>query len=402
MAAQKFAFFSQFARRLPDPGFHKSHQIERHILMVPVKSVPVGLPDDPNARLPNTRRRVYRGIEDSLLNRGDNTPGTFHLKHKGITLIADTVVRRGEGSEYTVTCRAGHGIVDGGHTYKLITDNLSNPDLPDDQHVKFEIITNIPEQWITEIAGGLNTAVQVEDMSLEHLAGKFDWIKDELKNEPYFRDLAWREGEDGEYDARDLIAMMTCFLSEKFPNNASEHPVFAYEKKSKALDLFSENEAAYLKVRPILKDILTLYDIIALHAREKWNEATKGKAGNATFMEKRERGKFKFIFLQEEHERRLSTAALYPMLAAFRWMVEEDPSKKKYRWRGGFKNVLARWDVAAPELMQLTFDQNKEVGRTPNALGKSRTHWNNLHTKLAKLDQDAELIQLRKVAAERR
>jgi hypothetical protein len=50
-------------------------------------------------------------------------------------------------------------------------------------------------------------------------------------------------------------------------------------------------------------------------------------------------------------------------------------------------------------MMRLTFEQNNETGRTPNALGKSRAHWNNLHTKLAKLDQDAELIELRKLAA---
>jgi hypothetical protein len=398
----KFTFFSNFARRLPDPIFHKSHQIERHVLLVPVKSVPIGLPYDPNARLPNTRRRVYREIEQSLLDRPDNTPGTFHLKHKGITLIADSVTRRGEGNEYLVICKPGHGIVDGGHTYELVVKNLDNPDLPDDQYVKFEIITNIPEPWITEIAGGLNTSVQVEDMSLDNLAGRFDWIKEELQDQPYFGRLAWREGEDGDFDGRDLIAMMTCFFIDQFPNkDGAEHPVFAYEKKSKALELFEKNPAAYEKIRPILKDILTLYDTIALEAREKWNKAVGGKAGHATFMEKRERGKFDFIFIEKEDDRRLATAALYPMLASFRWMVEEDPKRKKYRWRGGFKTVLERWNEAAPELMRLTFDQNNESGRTLNALGKSRAHWNNLHTKLAKLDQDAELIELRKAAAAR-
>ncbi len=84
------------------------------------------------------------------------------------------------------------------------------------------------------------------------------------------------------------------------------------------------------------------------------------------------------------------------MLAAFRWMVEEDPATGKYRWRGGFNTVLRRWHDATPELMRLTFEQNRESGRTPNALGKSRTHWSNLHTRLAKIDQEAELEALRK------
>jgi AIPR protein len=398
MATRKFAFNSHFARRIPDPIFHKSHGIERHILMVPVRAVPPGLPLDPNARLPsNTRRRVYREVENSLLNGGDNVPGTFHLKHKGVTIIADSVQKRGE-NEYIVTMQPGHGIVDGGHTYKLISDNLSNPELPTNQFVKFEIITNVPEDWITDIAGGLNTSVQVEDMSLDNLANKFEWIKDELAKQPYFKRLAWREGDEGEYDARDVIGLMTCFLIDEFPNNGTEHPVMAYEKKSKALELFENEEENYQKVRPILKDILTLHDTISLEARQRWNDAMGGKAGHATFMEKRERGKFKFIFIGKEDERRLSNAALYPMLAAFRWMVEEDQKTKNYRWRGGFKAVLERWEQAAPDLMALTFDQNRDAGRTPNALGKSRAHWNNLHTKLRAIDQDAQLKELRKRA----
>jgi len=401
MPTRSFDVACTFARRMPDPVFHKSKKIERHFLMVPIKNVPVGLPFDPNARLPNTRRRVYREIEDSLLNGPECTENTFHLKHKGITLIADDVMRRTE-TEYTIKFRPGQGIVDGGHTYELITRNLSNASMPANQHVKFEIITNVPEDWISEIAGGLNTAVQVEDMSLDHLAGKFDWIKEELKSEPYYKELAWREGDDGEFDARDLISLMTCFLLDAFPNSGSDHPLFAYEKKSKALELFEEHGDWYEKVRPILKEILRLHDTIALEARAKWNKAFSGKAGHATFMEKRERGKFKFIFIGKTDERRLSNAALYPMLAAFRWMVEEDPTKKRYRWRGGFKTVLERWEQAAPELMRLTFEQNNETGRTPNALGKSRPHWNNLHTKLAKLDQDAELVELRKLAGARR
>lgn len=390
----KFVFECEYARRIPDPVFFKSYKIERHVLLVPVRSVPKGLPYDPNARLPNVRRRVYRDVLDSLLNGADNTPGTFHLKHKGITLIAEDVLRRGD-NHYVVTMDDGHGIVDGGHSYKLIVDNLDNPDLPAKQYVKFEILTNIPKAWITEIAGGLNTAVQVEDMSLDSLEGRFDWIKKELAKQPYFSKLAWKEGQPGEMDARDLVSLMTCFLIDEFPNNGPDHPVMAYEKKSKALELFEQKGTTFEKMRPILKEILVLHDTISLTAGEKYNKAYKGKAGNATFMEKRERGKFQFMFINREDQHRLSNAALYPMLAAFRWMVEEDPKTGLYRWRDGFGAVLKRWNEAAPDLMKATFDENERGGRTPNALGKSRPHWNSLHTKLAKLDQDRELALLR-------
>jgi hypothetical protein len=96
MSNNTYRFAAPYARRLPDPIFHQSHGTERHVLFVPVRSVPKGLSLDPNARIPNLRRRIYRDIEASLFDR-DTTPGTFHLKHKGITLIADSVARAGEG-----------------------------------------------------------------------------------------------------------------------------------------------------------------------------------------------------------------------------------------------------------------------------------------------------------------
>ena len=60
-----------------------------------------------------------------------------------------------------------------------------------------------------EIAGGLNTSVQVQDMSLDNLEGLFEWIKDELKSEPYFERIAWKENQPGEFDARDIVSLLT-------------------------------------------------------------------------------------------------------------------------------------------------------------------------------------------------
>src|SRR5688572_10837595 len=84
MSSRTFDFQSEFTRRLPDPVFHKDRGMERHILFVPVTAVPAGLPMDPNARVPNIRRSVYREVRESLLSND----GRFHLKHKGITVVA--------------------------------------------------------------------------------------------------------------------------------------------------------------------------------------------------------------------------------------------------------------------------------------------------------------------------
>ena len=73
---------------------------------------------------------------------------------------------------------------------------------------------------------------------------------------------------------------------------------------------------------------------------------------------------------------------IYPIIAAFRWMVEEDDTGN-YCWRGGFENVLKRWKDTAPDLVRKTFERSKELGGNSNAIGKSRTHWDTLHQTVA-------------------
>jgi len=37
---------------------------------------------------------------------------------------------------------------------------------------------------------------------------------------------------------------------------------------------------------------------------------------------------------------------------------------------------------AGPELVEETYNATREIGRTPDHLGKNRGHWDNLHMKL--------------------
>lgn len=67
-------------------------------------------------------------------------------------------------------------------------------------------------------------------------------------------------------------------------------------------------------------------------------------------------------------------------------MVEEDKKSKKFVWRGGFKAVRALWDQSALELLKMTKQASDELGRNPNAIGKSRNHWANLFARVAMRD----------------
>ena len=382
---ENYTFNVRYARRIPDPVFKEVHGSECHIFIVPVRSMPQGLPDDPNARRPKISKRIYQDVEESLLNR-NGEPGTFHLKNKGIVVIADSVEQQ-SNSKYVVSMLSGiHGIVDGGHTYKLIERNLDNPDLPEKQFVTVEVRTKIPEGLIPEIAGGLNTSVQVAPMSLDNLAQKFNWLKKEIRDQAYADKIAWSENDPGEFDGRDLITLLTMFNVELFSNEKDEHPVMGYERKAGALKEFEKREGSYQRMTPIVKDIFRLHDIIRKNATTLYNKETGGKAGSLAFVEKRKQGVFDFVFTGDTHNFRLMNGALYPMLAAFRWYVVSDPQNLTTHWRKDFNEVLQAWEGMAGELMRATVQTSNELGRNPNAIGKSRNHWSSLHARVAKSD----------------
>lgn len=385
--SSSFIFLARLARRIPDPVFHDDLSIDRHIFFVPVRAVPKGLPLDPNARVPNLNRRVYRELRDSLLNV-DVVPGTFHLKHKGITVVAKKVEKR-ENGEYLVTLSEGHGILDGGHTYELITS--IGDDLPESQFVKFEILVNVPPAWIVPLAQGLNTSVQVQQFALDDLAGKFDWMKEELADQPYLKEIAWRQNEKGAYDARDLVSFLTMFNITAYPNAGDAHPVMAYASKAKTLEAFDRDENQYRHLRGILKDILLLHDEIQCTARQFWNESG-GRFGKLDFVESKKRGEFTLHFNGQQTQYRLMNGALFPILGAFRWMVDTYPDGSGAHWRGGFDNVLSLWRDSAATLMKRTATANNELGRNPTALGKSTNLWASLHALIAKKDMEARML----------
>ncbi len=374
------------ARRVKHPVFP---QIEKHYFTVRTKDVPAGMRWDANAREPvGTNRQVYRDVKESLLAR-TSRPGSFDLMNKGITILA-TDVRRIDDSTYEIVLNDGEGIVDGAHTYRIVTESQSDPDLPDEQHVEIQVRTGVDDKLITDIAKGLNTGIQVKAHSLANLAGAYDWMKEEIGNEDYFEQIAWREGDEGEYDVRDLICILEALNVVDFPNNKPNHPIHAYEKWSvpaaKFAKDFNENsgnakKGTYYRLRPLLKGALVLFDTIRHDFREIHNQHG-GSAGHLKILEEAPKTKdFTFPFAKLSPERyRLTKGALYPIFAAFRNAVEMKNGRAE--WVAGIDSVMELWDEAGPELVNETYNATRDIGYLPDQLGKSRGHWANLHKTL--------------------
>jgi hypothetical protein len=374
-----FTFPAHFHRTQPDPTGNKEQK--RHTFYVALKDFPRDLPLDPNARTPNINHGIYKDILRSALSND----GLFHLKHKGITLVAEEVKPRDEKGPVTtlsIRMRDLDGILDGGHSSEIIgrVQDISAEDgVPiGRQFVKVDVVTRVPFDDIMEMSKGLNTSVQVKEISLENLAGHFDWLKKLLADTDYSNLIGWQENAKCELDARDLVSVLACFNLKHFPADVDAiQPVIAYEKKSKVLELYQNDRESFEQLAPIVKDILYLYDAIRSE-REAWNEEG-GKFGGLAFVEKKEKGFF-LPFIGETVTYRLMDSVVFPMLAGFRCMVTA--KRGKYAWKGSFDQVLDLWKESSVGLLRLTKQVSDEHGRNPNAIGKSRPHWSNVLTRV--------------------
>lgn len=384
---------SEYSRRFPDPMNENTNgdplNIEHHILLVRAMDVPSGIPKTPNPREQRIDKGIYKKIRESLQN-GDDL--SFHLKNKGITILAHQLEYSADKKIVTVYFGENDGIADGGHTYEIILATQADGTCPEGQYVKIEIITGVLQEMAVDITGGLNTAVQVDDASLMNLEGKFDWVKEALKKEPYADQISYKQNEEGMFDVREILGLMTLFNVNKFPY--PQHPREAYVSKAKCLDLYEADPDSFKMLKPLLKDILFLHDYVHIRSRKRRNEVEGGRtAGMTGVYATKKRGDYEFIFIGDQEAKRLSSGkldaklydgALYPMLGAMRFLVEQKQGAANYSWKlRSFDEVKTFFDDIAPELVNTTYNTSLIYGRKPNPIGKDDNHWDNMYKTVA-------------------
>jgi hypothetical protein len=385
----------KYARRMPDPNFEGA---ERHFLLVPAGDVPEGLLRGANPRDPEVSRPVYRQVARSLAGQDDSVPGSFHLKHRGIKIIADDVRKsphKVKGLEqYEIHFPPEDeqcGIVDGGHSYRILLDAKAKGTTPPDQFVELQVLTGVPDTLVTDIAGGLNTSMQVQLKSLEDLKHSFEFLKKAL-GPTLTGQIAWHEGDDGDVDVVDVMAMLSCFDTITYPGRES-HPVDAYRRKKSQLELFTRDPDKFKRLAPIAKDVLYLHDWIAYDSIDRWQEVggvsgSGGKYRSLDMVERADHRDLEFTFIGKRSDNRLRRPAVFPILGAFRVMVEDDPRRKAIgdyppaRWHGGFESVMSLWSEVGGSLLRIFYDHWASTGRDLHAAGRSTALWNALYTEL--------------------
>lgn len=368
--------FPVFAlRKMPDPV--NDTQFGRYFAVAKVSDLPNNLPKDTNPRKQNLKTHVAKKITAGLM--GHDTGSIFHLLNRGMLISAESVKFDNQTNILTLRLpnKEKHGVVDGGHTYEVIKDNIA--EMPFDQYVTIEIMTGIEDDFM-EIAGARNTSVQVKDKSLAELEGKLDVIHSLVKGLPFENNINYVEFDTNEIDVLDIIAILTIFHNDL---HKSSPPVYCYSGKSSALKIYLKQPDSYLKLRDVAADIFNLYDHIKRSMWAIYKEELGGDLGKLKEIGYKD-GRLKFPLKYspkvdgdfEKIKYDIPAGFLYPILGAMRFLLDtsEDGS---YTWK--VNPIKFYNEHAGKQLIELTMEATKELGRNPMAVGKSPRHWKGLY-----------------------
>lgn len=391
MAINSYLFEVAEARSIRHPQFPN---IQKHTFLVPAARLPKGIPNGANLREPTgMNRAVYKDVRESLRGR-EAIPGSFDLLNLGITIIAEDV-RALDKRAFEVMIDDDYGIANGVHTAAIIWECQDDDTIAEGQHVEVRILTGVDGEnehgLRVDIARGQNTGIAVQAQSIFELDRVFEPIKAVIAKYPYADDVGYKESDTKTFDVREFIAALELMNVADFPNGEGKHPISAYEKWSIPLKKYGDDFELHRKegtvrkyghFEPLLPDILALYDIIRRDFLRVHNEEVNQHGAKLKIVEEagKKSGYFEFPFAGlQPHERRLTKGAAYPILAAFRNYIRIDPVFGTAEWVGGFEHVKEVWAATAKDLVLETREAIKSIGNAPDALGKNRNHWSNLH-----------------------
>jgi hypothetical protein len=363
-----------------------------------------------NVRDPKTRGRVPKAIRESFTDKGDE----FLFMNRGLVIAANKVEFKEDAGEkrmdLTMVDPEIHGLLDGGHTYRIVADcakALTPSDPP--RYVRIEIVTGFDRETISDVVEARNTSNQVKDESLANLSGEFEPIKDVLRSSDYFNAIAWSEyeeenGKPKPIDVRDLISYLVALDRKSF--SSTKPPLIAYKDKRACLRHFQEHKKSLSRLYPLLPDILRLWDEI----HEKWeswyNHGREQEAGI--------RGRFRGLtavlqideplyFKGGEVDYRMPEAYKYPILSAFRAAVKMQKSPAEWR-----VNPFSLLEKTGSQLANVVGSTIRSTNN-PNKVGKDASTWSSCYLVVESalqstmsLEQEKQIQELRAQIAELR
>ena len=165
----------------------------------------------------------------------------------------------------------------------------------------------------------------------------------------------------------------------------SNHPINCYRSKAACLKHFEDNPKAFRKIYPLTTDILRLWDTIHLRLPEFYNaargekgEVSGGRFGRLTgvvWLNPNKTTRTQHLpFLNEESQYIIPAGLKYPILGAFRALLEEDG--KRYRW--GI-DPIEFFENGLGKRLAATIGDFALESQNPSKTGKSIPVWNSCY-----------------------
>jgi glutamine amidotransferase PdxT len=368
---------------------------------IKISDLPLDIPTKINPRLPHVGSKVARQIKETL----HNTPKFFGLASRGLTIVAKEVSydTQKEILSLTFDSRGNTtGLLDGGSNYAIIKESLEpfqdqaeQPAFYDKAYIRVEIITKIKDEVTELLSRSRNTSLAVQSYSLANSSGKFDFMKDALREEIFFKEIAWVENQRGKIPVLNVVSLITMFHPHWTDDT---HPIISYSGRAKTLGFFldPDNEQGFRNMADIMPDILRLYDMI-IRDFPLWYNGVGGLSGLAGIEKEHRHNKFsarlgklravvqaeedsKFIldFTGEGVEYQIPRAWILPLLASLRNLVSYPASG--FKWKRSPERFL---EQHGPALAKVVLNWNKR--EEPNTLGKSLGFWAELYSKAHRL-----------------
>lgn len=347
-----------------------------YYLLVNMRDLPHDIPLDVNPRVPKMGTNVAKRLVQAVTE-----PETdFYINNRGIVISAKSLSLNSSDAEVTIDLgdqdndddRYAYGILDGGHTYTAIIENINEIPAEIDKFVRVEVITNVTN--ITRLSDARNTSVQVSDIALFNLEESFEDVREAVKNEVYADKIAYKDNESKSINIAELLRLMYAFDIEKYTDDSTA-PIQSYSGKAQVFKRYKEayNTDFYKSLTKQIPILVKLYDIIERELSNKYNEykknlgTTSPKFGLVKGVTSLEKAKHT-TFLRKEMHYDISSGYIYPIFGAFRALLRFDEENKKVFW---LFDPITIWDEIGTSLAQNTF----ESSNNPQLAGKDKQLW---------------------------
>jgi len=338
-----------------------------------------------NVRPPSENKKPFRDMLETV----EMNPVSFHQKNRGITYLCEkfeydntTHRLRVDIPDLPQTTENGYeedeprfGIADGGHTYEVIRQTVTRMNELREKEgwvepfVRIHFIAGaaIESGEVDQIVEALNTSSQVQQYTLDEYQNKFDELKDALRNVDFdFNLVAFRENEEKEWDVREIVQRMACFLKDRWKTT---QPTSMYRSKGKALDLYTNEvtKGDFRKLYGVIRDVITLPEFIQSEFSQ--GDMVKGKRFGRLRAVKTLKKEYIRPGTNYPTDHEMDLGASLPIAAAFRELLELRGDR--YHWRVDYKEVFRK---CAEELYRVLAAKSRSA-KSVNSLGSDTELW---------------------------